>query len=280
MQIVACLKLIDRCPPTADVDAVDERFSGMSAADEAALEWALAIGARWAVPVVAVSFGAGAADQVLRTALAAGVDSVVRINGSPAADSCEVAGGVAATVDRGDLVICGDYSMDRGSGSVPGFIAAMLDVPQALGLVGLTVTGDRSIEGLRRLDGGRRERLGLELHRARGAVVSVEGSTARLRRAGLSAVRRSRTATIPMAPATLNVTTATAPAPNLRPFRPRPRVLAGPVGEHPLDRLRALTASSAGTSAAAGESVVLEPEAAADRIVQALTAWGYLSKPC
>jgi hypothetical protein len=60
----------------------------------------------------------------------------------------------------------------------------------------------------------------------------------------------------------------------VQPFRPRARALAAPAGS-PLDRLRALTDAGA-ASAARGETVALEPAAAAARIVTALRDWGYL----
>jgi hypothetical protein len=60
----------------------------------------------------------------------------------------------------------------------------------------------------------------------------------------------------------------------LRPFRPRARVLPGPSGASALDRIRALT-DTAGAASGAHELAVLDPPAAADRILEALAAWGY-----
>ncbi|HEY4331433.1 MAG TPA: hypothetical protein VGM78_02640, partial [Ilumatobacteraceae bacterium] len=59
-----------------------------------------------------------------------------------------------------------------------------------------------------------------------------------------------------------------------RPFRPRPRVLPAPVGASALDRVRALTASS--TAAVHGETIALDPPAAAERILTQLHEWGYI----
>jgi hypothetical protein len=58
-----------------------------------------------------------------------------------------------------------------------------------------------------------------------------------------------------------------------RPFRPRPRVLAAPHGTDALERVRALTAATVVT--AHGPPEVLTPDAAADRLLAALVAWGY-----
>ena len=276
MRVIACLKWIDR-RPMADVVAApeetDERFDGLSAADEAALEWALTIGSQWNVSVVAVTYGPVAADVVLRTALAAGTTAGVRIDGSRDADSAAIGAAIAAALSPGDLVVCGDYSADRGTGSVPAFIAACLDVPQALGLVSVTLQPDQMIEVLRRLDGGRRERLSVGCTAARGAVLSVEGSAARLRRAGLGSVMSARRAPIQVIP---GAPTRAADHRTSQPYRPRPRVLPAPVGVHPLDRLRALTDAGGAANSTTGETVVLEPAAAATRIIEALTTWGYL----
>ena len=51
--------------------------------------------------------------------------------------------------------------------------------------------------------------------------------------------------------------------------------MPAPSGDHVLDRLRSLTAADA--APARGELVTLEPREAAERIVRALTAWGYLT---
>ena len=104
------------------------------------------------------------------------------------------------------------------------------------------------------------------------AVISVEGATAHLRRAGLGALRAAASATI-------DVVHPTAPAHTdeavVRAYRPRARALAAPLGEQPLDRLRALAATGAATATRV-ETVTLAPPAAAARIAAALREWGYL----
>jgi electron transfer flavoprotein beta subunit len=169
------------------------------------------------------------------------------------------------------MVVCGAYSLDRGSGSVPAFIAHHLGVAQALGLVSVSLdgsTGD-SIHGVRRLDGGRRELLDVPMP----CVLSLESSVATLRRAALrDALRAERT---PIECRTVAVPTRTAVAAIVTPYRPRARVLAPPVAATALDRIRELT--DAGGHATRGETVELEPRAAAARIAAALREWGYLA---
>jgi electron transfer flavoprotein beta subunit len=111
-------------------------------------------------------------------------------------------------------------------------------------------------------------------------VISVEGATAHLRRAGLGALR----AGLGALRAGSGEITIVQPSPGtpceeavVRPYRPRARALAAPQGEHPLDRLRALTDTGV-AGPAHGETSVLEPAAAATRIVAALTDWGYLPR--
>src|SRR5262249_41269197 len=160
------------------------------------------------------------------------------------------------------LVWCGDFSFDRGSGAVPAFLAAQLGVGQALGLVHVERDEHgRGLEVTRRLDGGRREVL-----RVGGrAVLSVEGASARLRRAPLPGLRadvrievRDWIAAEP--DAISSVTTV--------PFRPRARVLPAPRGGTALERIKALT--SAPGLASHGETVDLDPPHAAERILDAL----------
>jgi electron transfer flavoprotein beta subunit len=132
-----------------------------------------------------------------------------------------------------DIVVCGDASTDRGTGSTPAFLAHLLGGVQALGLVELT-TVDGRLHALRRLDGGRRERLVFDAP----AVCSVEPADGTvLRRASLPATLAARRAEIPVVRAgSLDV-----PGGAATPYRPRPHALPAPAGEAPHDRMLALT---------------------------------------
>jgi hypothetical protein len=68
-------------------------------------------------------------------------------------------------------------------------------------------------------------------------------------------------------------TVDTAPA---RPYRPRARVVPSPSGSSALDRVRQITDTS--SSKGHGETVVLEPGEAANRILESLRAWGYVQE--
>jgi electron transfer flavoprotein beta subunit len=266
VSIAVCLKWVDLRPevdPLSGTVHHDARTTGLSDADQAALEWALRAGEAWGEPVLAVTAGPVGADAVLREAMAAGTD-VRRVDLVASAPSATVAAALAPCLAASRLVLCGDLSADRGSGSVPAYLAAHLGAAQALGLVAVEIGPPGTVSALRRLDGGRRERLRL----AAPAVCSVEGATTRLRRAPLAALLAAHRATIAVHPGPPVV------APNghhaVRPYRPRARTLAPPHGDT-LDRVRQLTAGAA--HVAHGQPEVLEPAAAAARLLEALAAW-------
>ncbi|HZX56758.1 MAG TPA: mycofactocin-associated electron transfer flavoprotein beta subunit [Ilumatobacteraceae bacterium] len=243
--------------------------TGVSAADEAAIEMALRHAEATRSSVIAVTVGSAIADQCLRDALACGATTAIRIDAPDAIDSAAVAGALSPVVAHSAAVWCGDYSADRGSGSVPSFLAELLDRQQALGCVNVEFLDPLRV--VRRLDGGRREVL-----RITGpAVLSVEGSVARRRRAPLRAALAAQ-ATEVLPYGMRSAPSGPVAAATVRPYRPRARVLNAPVGATPLDRLRALTDSSAAPQT--GESVEAAPADAAQRIVEVLAEWGYLAE--
>jgi electron transfer flavoprotein beta subunit len=256
----------------------DRRWSGVSAADEAALEVALAIadehraaGDHETVDVMVICLGPAGADDVLRDALAAGATSVVRVDSSTELDSRVVAVALAGQLGDRDLVLCGDYSLDRGTGSVPAFLAGELSSAQALGLLEVRPAGGAPSSAfivVRRLDGGRREILEVTAP----AVLSVEGSAASLRRASLAASLAARAASIE----TVRGPHGRLPEAEIHPYRPRARVLAAPAGR-PLDRVREIL--DVGGSDTHAELVALDPPAAAVKILDQLHDWGYLDVP-
>jgi electron transfer flavoprotein beta subunit len=246
----------------------DERWPGVSAADQAALEVARRLADAAGDEVVVVSAGPAAAERGLREALAAGAARAVRVDAPSALASSAVAAALADVVTGARWVLCGDVSADRGTGSVPAFLAAALGAAQALGLVAVDLEAGGSLRATRRLDGGRREVLSV----APPAVLSMEGAVARLRRASLTAELFARQAVIDVR------TGPTGPLERVdavRPFRPRARERPAPAGD-PLDRVRELT-SAAGGGSRHSEVVTLDPPAAADRLLDALREWGYLA---
>ncbi len=282
VQLVVCVKWTDLRPvvdPLQGTAAPQTHGEGFSDADRAALETALRFGEHWDAPTTLVALGPEDAEVALRELAATGAARVVRIASRVDLPSERVAAQLAATIARiaGDddvVVVCGDTSADRGSGSVPAFLAHELGAAQALGLIqavaeGATV-GDApgaGISALRRLDGGRRERLSVGAP----AVLSVEGSAAELRRASLAASLAVKDLEIEVVAPTGSKEPETV---LLSPWRPRARVLPAPEGEHALQRIVALTGALVDRTPP--RTVVLEPDAAADEILDQLRAWGYL----
>jgi electron transfer flavoprotein beta subunit len=239
----------------------------MSHADRAALEFALQQAEATGEHLVAVTLGPVGAERVLREALACGAHRVLRIDAPVATAGHDVAAAIAHHLGDVSWVWCGDHSPDVGAGAVPAFLAAHLGAEQALGVIQVEL-GDGTVRATRRLDGGWREVLTVRAP----AVVSVEGATARLRRASLPATRAAAGAVIEA----VQPGVAGGPVESVvRPYRPRARELPAPSGATPLERLRALTDAGA-AAAARGEQVTLDPAAAAARIVQALRDWGHL----
>lgn len=271
--IGVCLKWVD---PRPEIDRhgsvfTDDRFSGVSSADEAALEWALRCRDAWGDTVTVITVGPVGADAALRHALAAGATDAIRVEAPPDAPSHWLAHELARHLRSMALIWCGDYSLDRGSGSVPAFLAAECGAAQALGLVHIELGQAGQLTALRRLDGGRRERISTSA----ATVLSVEGSTARLRRAPLRSLLAGGS---PLALTTTQSEQSPAPShfsaqQQTRPYRPRARMLPAPIGATALQRVQALTES--GTHATSGETFVLDPSAAAERIIQTLREWGY-----
>ncbi len=228
-----------RVDPLTGAVSADPHDRGPARADFAALEHALRLAETWDARVVAATVGPAEADTMLRDALAAGAAEALRVEPpgrTSALRPADLVGGrqdvpaalAAALRERygvPHLVLCGDRSADRGTGSFPAFLAAVLHAAQALGVVRLEAEGDRVLRVHRRLDGGRREVL-----RVRGpAVVSVEAAGVRLRRAALPATLASRDAAISVT-AMAGAAAHRVQVLGAHPYRPRPRELPGPSG--------------------------------------------------
>ncbi|MGI9598208.1 MAG: mycofactocin-associated electron transfer flavoprotein beta subunit, partial [Acidimicrobiales bacterium] len=200
--VVVCLKWVPISPeidPLTGVVTTDQRFRGLSPADRTALEWALRIAEVGGGSVTAVSLGTDDAEAGLREALAHGASAAARVAAAQPDQltSRAVARALAPSCGPASLVLCGDHSLDRGSGSVPAFLAAELGLGQALGCIRLETTADgavvRPLVAERRLDQGRRERLAI----TGPAVLSFEGGL-ELRRAPLGPAIESADVAIPV----------------------------------------------------------------------------------
>jgi electron transfer flavoprotein beta subunit len=282
--IVVCMKWVALRPEVDQLtgDTVtDARWSGASLADQAALELALQIASARSSTVTVLTVGPLNAEQLLCDAVACGASHAIRIDvpsAQAAMPSQSVANNIAKLISSVsaqtiELVLCGDWSADRGSGSVPVFLAEALGLDDACGIVTVDLSDvngltDGVLHAERRLDGGRRERLRIALP----AVVSVEGVAARLRRAPLNGVLRAKTEAIAVI-AALHDPVIPAPITSA-PYRPRTRVLDGPsTSLSPLRRVEILTGAL--NERTPPRKLTLDPEAAAEAILEQLKTWGY-----
>jgi len=270
--IAVALKWADLRPdvdPLAGTVRHDGRATGFSFADAAALEWALRLGESWQLPVTAITAGPPGAQAVLRDAAAFGSRRLVLVTADRDAPSEAIADALAPLLGGAAVVCCGDYSADRGSGSVPAFLAHRLEAAQALGLTGLTPGKRGCLAARRRLDGGRREHLQVTAP----AVISVEPGAARLRRASLAGLRSAREAAVEVAegaaarPSWVQVMRTV-------PYRPRPKMLPPP--RDPLPRARLLALTGALTERTPPRLVRASCDEAADELIGYLKDRGYL----
>jgi electron transfer flavoprotein beta subunit len=267
--IAALLKRVDLRPEADPLTGVitHDPHGGLSASDQCALELALRVAETEHVPVRAVTAGGPESDGILRLALESGVSEVVRVDVDPEAPSADIAAALAAQVHPARFIFCGDHSLDRGTGSVPAFVAGHLRCAQVLGSASVHwMDGSLHIE--RRLDRGRREKVVATAP----AVVSVDGGLPPLRRSSLPSVLQSARADIAV---TTHQTVEPEPG-RTRSYRPRPRVLNGP-DPHLPPRERLLTLSGALTVFDPPRVVVASPEEAADELLSFLGARGYLA---
>lgn len=275
IEILVCMKWV---PIRPEIDllsgevSTDDRFSGAGPADLSALEWSLRLAEPFGGSVTVATIGPINAEPMLRDALAAGASRAVRVDSTTDRPSRWIAAELATLHGRADVTCCGDHSLDRGTGSVPAFLAHELGWVQALGLVSATPLGRGERQELmveRRLDLGRRERLRI----ADRAVLSFEASL-RLRRASLAATLAATTASIEIRSPSSAVDAGREPvAIATGPFRPRPRVKAAPTGPT-RDRLLELVGADDSPATATVHEVT--PAEGAELVVEHLESWGYL----
>jgi electron transfer flavoprotein beta subunit len=272
--------------PLTGVVSADQRDRGPSRSDLAALEHALLLAERWDAQVVAATVGPAEADAMLRDALAAGAAQALRVEpvtwmagprpaglvGGGQESAAALAAALRQHCGVPDLVLCGDRSADRGTGSFPAFLAAALGAAQALGCVRMHPENGGVLRVHRRLDGGRREVLLVRWP----AVVSVEPAGVRLRRAGLPATLASQPATITVARAPAATATRVRVL-GAHSYRPRPRELGGPSG-NALRRTLELTGALVERTP---PTVIgpLSPDQAAGELLGYLRRHSYLADP-
>lgn len=287
MNVLVCLKWVDLRPeidPLSGSVTTDPRFGGASAADLAALEWGLRLAASTGGELTVASVGPADAEPMLREAIAVGANRALLIPSPSAAaphrlslPSERVAELLASVGADADVICCGLHSADRGSGSVPAFLANALRRPQALGLVSASVAPNGQIIAERRLDHGRRERLGVTGR----CVLSFEGGI-EARRASLTAALAAMSAVVEVVDpgeltseaSTYGSAIAGPEVVSTGPYRPRAKVKAPPAGTTH-ERISSLLAAEGGEAVSATVHE-LPPAEAAQLVIKRLVDWGYL----
>lgn len=162
MKIAVCIKAV---PDTetkikvADdkqqIDSAGVRFI-TSPYDEFAIEEALKLKEKHGGETVVVSVGGNEATEVVRDALARGIDSGVHIKDDSLVnlDSLSTAKVLAAALKDGgyDVILCGQQGVGGDYSLVPAMLAELMDVAQATILMKLEIDGtkftaEREIEG-------------------------------------------------------------------------------------------------------------------------------------
>ena len=111
--------------------------------DEFCLTKAIFIKEQYGANITVLNVGSSKNDPVLRKALAIGADKAVRIESNDL-EGFAVSKHLSKYIKENnfDLIFCGKESIDYNGGKVPGFIAAILNIPLANGCVGMTINGD------------------------------------------------------------------------------------------------------------------------------------------
>lgn len=285
-KVLVAVKMVDLRPEVDPLTGVVHTGSasgsiGLSAADEAAVEAAMRLAEELhpsGLRIEAVCVGSHDPTEVLRGLIARGVHQARWVRTGGSLPSAMVAEELAAAADGAVLVVCGDYSADRGSGAVPSFIGWHLGWPAACGLRSLAAEfaeptqATRSLLGVRRLDGGRREDVRITLP----AVVSVEAGNFGLRRAPLTSLIAAHQAEILVSGPTVIEDPGHAGGGSARaiPFRPPTKPLSGPEESSALDRIVEVTGALA--TGNTSRTVHASPDEAAELIIEQLALWGYL----
>jgi electron transfer flavoprotein beta subunit len=162
--LVAVKRVIDpnaRVGALADGSGVDAAGAGMSMNpfDENAVEEAVRLREEGvATEIVAVSIGASAARDVLRHALAMGVDRAVLVECAEEIQPLAVARLLRVVVERegARLVLLGKQAIDDDAGQAGPMLAGLLDWPQGVFVSSLKISGDAA-RVVREVDGGTEE---------------------------------------------------------------------------------------------------------------------------
>jgi electron transfer flavoprotein beta subunit len=173
MDIIACIK---RVPDTSGADIIkigpsqkeietDRLAFKINDWDEYVLEAAVQLKEKLGGTLTAVTVGPESWDEVLRRALAMGVDSAIRIDQDVSTDDPHTVAIILDKVIRRlpyDLVLFGAQSEDFGSGQLGAMVAEVLGIPHATLVTGLEVE-EKKVHVQRELEAGTLQSYTIEL---------------------------------------------------------------------------------------------------------------------
>lgn len=142
-------------PDGSDVD-IDGVKMGVNPFDENAIEEAIRLKEKGiATEIVAVTIGAAVNQDILRHALAMGVDRVTLIETETHLSPLSIAKTLKAFVEREhpDLILLGKQAIDDDAGQTGQMLAALLNLPQATYASQITIA-DNQATVVREIDGG------------------------------------------------------------------------------------------------------------------------------
>lgn len=162
MNILVCISRVpdtaSRIMVSADGKTVDKQGIKyiVNPYDEFALEEALRLREKNGGSVTALAVGPDGAKDILRTALAMGVDKAVLVKADENIDSFAVAENLAnyAKETNPELVLLGKQSVDFDSLQIPSSLAEMLSMPSVSVVTKLTIDGSKATAE-REVEGGR-----------------------------------------------------------------------------------------------------------------------------
>lgn len=163
MRVMACLSYVPDtaarpriAPDGRQIDRTGIKFI-MNPYDEYALEEALRVRERFGGEVLAVCVGPEAATEILRTALALGVDRTLLVRDDWTLDSFGVATALAhvARQYQPELILMGRQSIDFDSFQMASAVGELLGYPSVSVVSRLTIAEDGSVEVDRDIEGGK-----------------------------------------------------------------------------------------------------------------------------
>lgn len=279
--------------PLTDGADRTNRHATIPFSDQAALEVALSLKNDLGAKVLCCSVGPMKTRSMLSSALALGADQAVLVASPSSLSNVEIAANLAAAFANCSFVFCGSSSNDATTPAVPGLLAAMLEAQQALGASTIAVgsggaTTETSSQEHRIEDSDALERFPSLLAKrkfARGkrellrltprGVISLDPHAAKLRRASLDAVLARTEAEVVVRPTVALPTqwqSMVLHPIGSSPYRPRAKLLQGPDQSLPVQK-RITALLTGGNPARRAEPLHLDPESAAQLLLQTISIW-------